>query len=289
MTVGRSPFVIVLGTAQDAGIPQAGCGCPACVVARECRELQRRPSCLGIVDPETGGRWLIDATPAFPQQLHDLSVAASTGRVGPPDGIFLTHAHVGHYAGLINLGHEVMDCRRVPLWVMPAMKRFLQDNQPWASLVRRENVVLQELAPGRPVSLGNSVRVVAIPVPHRDECSETVAFGIEGPTSRVLWLPDIDTWDERLATWLAGAEVAWLDGTFFDCSELPGRDLAQIPHPCVGEHLDEYSRLARELEVDIRLVHLNHSNPVATADSAESKRVANAGVTIASEGERVEL
>ncbi|MFP6769052.1 MAG: MBL fold metallo-hydrolase, partial [Planctomycetaceae bacterium] len=195
MAVGRSPFVVVLGTAQDAGIPQAGCGCSACVAARECRGLQRRPSCLGIVDSETGGRWIIDATPVFPQQLHDLNVAASTGRVGPPDGIFLTHAHVGHYAGLINLGHEVMDSRRVPLWVMPAMKQFLRDNQPWASLIRRENVVLRELAPGRAVSLGNSVRVVAIPVPHRDEYSETVAFGIEGPTSRVLWLPDIDAWD----------------------------------------------------------------------------------------------
>ncbi|MFP6766555.1 MAG: hypothetical protein VB859_00205, partial [Planctomycetaceae bacterium] len=100
---------------------------------------------------------------------------------------------------------------------------------------------------------------------------------------------DIDAWDEQLASWLADVEVAWLDGTFFDRAELPGRDLAQIPHPCIGEHLEEYSRLARELEVDVRLVHLNHSNPAASADSVEFERVANAGVKVASEGERVKL
>ena len=292
VTVHGAAFVIVLGTAQDAGIPQAGCRCPACVAAGQCRELIRRPSCLGVVDPETGGRWLIDATPAFPEQLRDLSAAASTGRAGPPDGILLTHAHVGHYAGLVNLGREVMDCRRVPLWVMPRMKRFLRDNQPWASLIRQENVVLRDLVPGQAVALGSGVRVVPVPVPHRDESSETVAFEIEGPSSRVLWLPDIDGWDEwepGLPERLASIDVAWLDGTFYDADELPGRDIAATPHPPIRSHLSDYARLSRETGTDLRLIHLNHSNPAATSGTPAERAIDQAGLSVSTEGERVNL
>jgi len=280
---------IVLGTAQDGGVPQPGCGCSACGAARLDPTLARRPSCLGLLDEATGSRWMVDATWQFPAQLDALNAAADESADGPPDGILLTHAHIGHYAGLVHLGREVMASHEVPLWVMPRMAAFLSSNQPWASLLEDHNVVLQELAADRSADLGNGLSVRPVPVPHRDELSETVAFEITGPSRRVLWLPDIDAWDERLEAWLSDVDVAWLDGTFFADAELPGRDIHQVSHPRVGEHLQEYSRLADDAGVDLRLIHLNHSNPLCDPGSPESLQVAACGVEVAAEGECVQL
>jgi len=284
----KSPGVIVLGTAQDGGLPQAGCDCEACRAGRGNPATARRPSCLGLVDGN-GGRWMIDATPEFGSQLAELNRGAASRTGKTPDGIFLTHAHVGHYAGLVNLGREVMSGDGVPLWVMPRMAGFLEMNQPWASLVKERRVVLHEMSAGSPVQLGGQLAVQPILVPHRDEFSETVAFRIEGPSRRVLWLPDIDRWPEGWTDWLIDVDVAWLDGTFFDDSELPGRNLAKIPHPRINDHLAEYSRVVEERSVEIRLVHLNHSNPVSCPGTREAKRVSSAGIGIAQEGEFVGL
>ena len=283
-----SARVIVLGTAQDGGIPQAGCECEACRGARDDPAVARRPSCLGMVD-EGGGRWLIDATPQFGSQLADLNRAVANPDGGAPDGIFLTHAHVGHYTGLAHLGPEVMAGQGMPLWVMPRMAAFLEGNQPWASLVRDRHVVLHEMTPGLSVQLGKHLSVRPIQVPHRDEFSETVAFVVQGPSRSVLWLPDIDRWPGDWSDWLADVDVAWLDGTFYDDRELPGRDLAKIPHPRISDHLQEYARVAGEASVEIRLIHLNHSNPVACAGTREAELVTSVGVAIAEEGELFDL
>jgi len=60
-------------------------------------------ACLGLVDHATHQSWLIDATPDFREQLHILH---SLFPDCPLAGVVLTHAHIGHYAGLIHLGHE---------------------------------------------------------------------------------------------------------------------------------------------------------------------------------------
>jgi len=280
---------VVLGTAQDGGVPQAGCCCVMCEKARGAARLVRRPSCLGLVDGATGSRWMIDATPQFPSHLSELSRFDGAAGAGSPDGILLTHAHVGHYAGLLHLGREVMCGHEVPVWAMPRMAEFLEANEPWASLVARRHVLLKDMSPGAPVTLGERITVRPLPVPHRDELSETVAFEIAGASRRVLWLPDIDAWEGGLTQWVAGVDVAWLDGTFYSDSELPGRQLDQIPHPRISEHLAEYGRLANQGGVDVRLIHLNHSNPACDPNSPETRRISDAGVRVASEGEYVEL
>jgi pyrroloquinoline quinone biosynthesis protein B len=232
---------------------------------------------------------MIDATWQFASQLDSLDRAGNRDGAGAPDGILLTHAHTGHYTGLVHLGREMMASHELPVWVMPRMAEFLSSNQPWASLVDDRNIVLRELAVDRPLCLGDRLSVRPLPVSHRDELSETVAFEITGPNRRALWLPDIDAWGERLEELVSDVDVAWLDGTFYDDTELPGRDIRQVPHPRVARHLEEYARLATEADVDVRLVHLNHSNPLCDPRSRESQEVEASGVGIACEGERVEL
>ncbi|HEV8658874.1 MAG TPA: MBL fold metallo-hydrolase [Thermoanaerobaculia bacterium] len=269
-----TPYVMVLGIAQDGGYPQAGCNRPDCVAAWRNLKLRRHVSSLAIVDPVSHQRWIIDATPDFPVQLRMIDGVV-------PDGILLTHAHIGHYLGLAQLGREVMGTRGIRVYAMPRMRSFLEHNGPWDQLVRLGNIVIEALEDGRELRLSERIVVTPIVVPHRDEYSETVAFIIRGPTRSILWLPDIDRWSSAIDSVIARVDIAYIDGTFYDATELPGRDLSEIPHPLMVESM---KRFASE-RAKIRFIHLNQSNP-ALRDPAKVER---AGFRVARERERVGL
>jgi pyrroloquinoline quinone biosynthesis protein B len=250
--------VRLLGTAQDGGVPQAGCLC------RHCQEGWLEPDkrqlvvCLGLVDTESNQSWLIEATPDFREQLHLLQYWVPGC---PLVGILLTHAHIGHYTGLIHLGQEAMNSQALPLYTTHLVANFLRENAPWSQLISRQNVQLQLLTPGKERLLSPNLGVTPISVPYRDEWGDTMAFVVRGPDRRLFFCPDIDSWqawalDARQV--VAGMDVALLDGCFFSSDELPGRDLRQIPHPLVTDTVARLSGLTCE----INLIHLNHSNPL---------------------------
>lgn len=283
-TAGSEPFAIVLGIAQDGGYPQAGCNRDDCVAAWRDPSLRRRVASLGIVDPVSGERWMIDATPDFPTQLRVLDSVAP----GALPSILLTHAHIGHYLGLAHLGREVLGARGVRVHAMPRMKEFLESNGPWDQLVRLGNIQIATLQEGVETPLNERISMTALRVPHRDEYSETVGFVIRGPGASLLWLPDIDKWekwDRSLESVLEGVDVAYVDGTFFDESELPGRDLREIPHPTIAETMGRLKTLPAAARGKIRFIHLNQSNPVLR----DAARVTSRGFGVAVEGERVRL
>nr|NIR37970.1 MBL fold metallo-hydrolase [Actinomycetota bacterium]NIS29534.1 MBL fold metallo-hydrolase [Actinomycetota bacterium]NIU64877.1 MBL fold metallo-hydrolase [Actinomycetota bacterium]NIV86023.1 pyrroloquinoline quinone biosynthesis protein PqqB [Actinomycetota bacterium]NIW26684.1 pyrroloquinoline quinone biosynthesis protein PqqB [Actinomycetota bacterium] len=176
-----APYVVVLGIGQDGGYPQAGTK-PGDAWAPERR---RHATSIAVVDPRAGERWLFEATPDFRDQLHALDRVAPVEGVPGLAGVLLTHAHVGHYAGLIHLGHEVIAARAVPVYAMPRMREFLSANGPWDQLVRFGNIELRTLDDGVGIALNDRIRVTPFRVPHRDEYSETVGFRIQGPRRTV--------------------------------------------------------------------------------------------------------
>ena len=276
-----APYTFVLGIAQDGGIPQAGCRRSCCTSGRH-----ERVASLAVVDPATHRWWLIDATPDFPSQLAAMAAEAPACSLA---GIFLTHAHIGHYTGLMHLGREVMGTRGMPVWAMPRLRGFLAANGPWGQLVTLGNIALEPLAADSAIALGDSLRVTPFRVPHRDEYSETVGFRIDGPRGSVLYLPDIDKWerwDRRIEEVIAGASAAYLDGTFFDTSELPGREMKEIPHPFIVESLSRFAALPAAERQRIHFIHLNHTNRAGMSGTAERKRVEASGCRVASAGER---
>ncbi|MCI0589949.1 MAG: MBL fold metallo-hydrolase [Planctomycetes bacterium] len=282
---------IVLGNAQDGGLPHAGCGRPCCEAARRDSSRRALVSCLGLIDREAGRAFLVDATPDFPEQVEALNRAAGRPAASLPDGILLTHAHVGHYAGLVHVGREVAAADRLPVWCTPSMAAFLRSNGPWSLLVSEGHVELRETPPSTTVELTPRLRATPIPVPHRREFSDCVAWRIEGPGRALLYLPDIDGWDDLpggLPGILGGVDVALLDGTFFDpASELPGRDPSKVPHPPIPDTLRRLAALPGRREV--RFTHLNHTNPANVPGSAESRRVEAGGARVARAGERFAL
>ncbi len=277
------PEAVVLGIAQDGGLPHAGCRQPVCAEARRDPSKRRLVAALGLVDPAAGRRFLVDATPDFAEQMERLG--------GVPDGILLTHAHVGHYLGLAQLGREVLGARGVPVYCTPSMARFLRGNLPWSRLVALGNVAIREIEPGVEFALTPRLHATAIRVPHRDEDSDTVAFLVRGPDRRVLWLPDIDRWDKwdhRLSEFLADpALTAFVDGTFFSADEIPGRSLAEIPHPLVPETM---ALVASDPGAKGRLVfvHLNHTNRLLW-DADAVRALESKGFSVAREGQTVPL
>ena len=250
--------VLLLGAAQDAGLPQPGCDCLNCRRAWSDPTLAEDPVALALIDHEVGAAWLIDCTPAFPRQLHRLTAHAPDCTLS---GIFLTHAHMGHYTGLIYLGREAMNTVQLPVYATASAARFLQGNGPWSQLVALENVVLRTVEPDSTLRLSDGLSVTALAVPHRAEFSDTVAYLIRGRRDSLFYCPDIDSWQAApfvLKTLVDSVTYALLDGTFFDAAELPGRDLRTIPHPLVR---DTCALLAGTSGA-VTFIHLNHSNPL---------------------------
>jgi pyrroloquinoline quinone biosynthesis protein B len=275
--------VVVLGIAQDAGVPHIGCRQELCVRARQdCRRRQRVAS-LGLVDDASGARFLIDATPDLPLQIEALP-GRGADRRRPVEGILLTHAHVGHYAGLMHLGREALGAAAVPVYATPRMAAFLRGSGPWSLLVTQGHIDLREMAPGQPLRLTPRLTVTPFTVPHRDELSDTVGFRVQGPSRTLLYIPDIDKWekwDRRIEDEVAAADLALLDATFHDAGEIPGRSQRDIPHPLVPETMQRLG--APALARRVLFIHLNHTNRLLWDRAARAAlerrgfRVAHAG------------
>ena len=93
----RSPVrAVVLGIAQDGGVPHIGCRQPLCVAARRDPSRRHRVACLGLIDEASGERFLIDATPDLASQIDSVQGGRALANAKRPvDGILLTHAHIG--------------------------------------------------------------------------------------------------------------------------------------------------------------------------------------------------
>jgi pyrroloquinoline quinone biosynthesis protein B len=273
----------VLGIAQDGGVPHLGCRQELCLRARRDPSARRLVASLGLVDHAAGRRFVIDATPDFPEQVDLLG--------GLPDAILLTHAHVGHYLGLAQLGREVLGAKRLPVYCTSSMGRFLRENGPWKRLVALENIEIHEIEPGTAFELTPSLHATAIRVPHRDEDSDTVAYIVSGPRRQLLWLPDIDKWEkwDRSIEDLVSEKrlLAFVDGTFFSADEIPGRSLRDIPHPLVPETVGRFGQTL-PAPAKVFFVHLNHTNRLLW-DAAAKRDLERKGFGIAREGSRYRL
>ena len=244
--------LVVLGIAQDAGIPHLNCQQDLCAAIRAGKRRAERVSSLGVIDRASGTAYLFDATPDFNSQVH----ALTNGR--PPDGIFLTHAHIGHYTGLMYLGRESIGARGVPVYATDRMLEFLDRNGPWSQLTALGNIERRALVLDRPVNLPGGLRVTAFRVPHRDEFSDTVGYRIDGPRRNALFIPDIDRWekwDRNIKELADTVDLAFLDGTFASPSEVD-RNIEEIPHPMMSRTRE----LLKGSRARLLFIHINHTN-----------------------------
>ncbi|WP_235296057.1 MBL fold metallo-hydrolase [Portibacter marinus] len=283
---GQNLEVVVLGIAQDAGYPQINCDKECCIAARKVTASPTYVSSLGIVDLNTNEYFLIDCTPDFKDQLHMMS-SYSRQRNQLPKGILLTHAHIGHYLGLAQLGKEAMNANQMPVYAMPKMAKFIKNNGPWEQLVKLNNIDLKPLKDGQKINLTENLAVTPMRVPHRDEYSETVGFLIEGKEESLLYIPDIDKWEKwehDIKALIQDVDHALIDATFYDGDELPNRKMSEIPHPFVEESMKKFADLSPLNKAKIQFIHFNHTNPLLNNKSKAYKTVFVNGYNVASQG-----
>lgn len=285
-----SAYLYVLGVVQDAGYPQTGCYAAHCMPAWRDPGLRRSAVSLGLIDPDSGKKYIFEATPDFPSQLYELETEAPTEQFELA-GIFLTHAHIGHYTGLMFLGHEAMAASNIPVYTMPRMMNYLQTNGPWSQLVDYRNIILSPLQADVTESLGR-LKVTPFLVPHRDEYSETVGFRIDGPHKSAIFIPDINKWSQwqtDLSDLVKTVDYALIDATFYADGELPDRDMSKVSHPYVVESMKILEPLTDEDRDKVWFIHMNHTNPLLDAGSKETMEIQSKGFHVAVEGLRLVL
>jgi pyrroloquinoline quinone biosynthesis protein B len=280
-----SDYIQVLGIVQDAGYPHIGCEKDCCNVVSPGEYFV---SCLGLVDKTNNKRYLFDATPDIHNQLNLVEKFPNGNIV---DGIFLTHAHIGHYTGLMYLGREGLGGDNIKVYALKRMVKFLTKNGPWDQLVKLNNISLQTISNNKFVKLSENILVIPIKVPHRDEYSETVGYKIIGKSKKLLFIPDIDKWDEwekSIVDEVKLVDYAFIDGTFYNGSEL-NRDMSEIPHPSIEETLELFSNQPIAEKNKIYFIHINHTNPILTNKNGVRDLILNAGFNIAEKGLKLSL
>ena len=276
--------LIILGTIQDAGSPQIGCTKDCCKELFQQPGKERKIVSLGLVDPANQKKYLIEASPDLTQQAKALKNYTSFDTKETPDGIFLTHAHIGHYTGLMYLGKEAINADSIPVYAMPRMKNFVEQNGPWSQLVKNKNIVVREMNDQKEIQLTNNLRVTPFIVPHRDEFSETVGYIISGPNKKALFIPDIDKcekWTTNIIEAIAKVDHAFIDGTFYDGEEINNRDISTIPHPFIIESMRLFNDLPAAEKKKICFIHFNHTNPVINKETKQYRQVIQNGFNIA--------
>ena len=284
--------LVILGTVQDAGSPHIACQKECCATLFKNPSAVRKVVSLGVLDHKNQKTFLFDATPDISEQVKLIKESASWEADELPNGIFLTHAHIGHYSGLMYLGKEATNAKDVSTYVMPKMKRFLEQNGPWNQLVSENNITLFPIQNRKEVSLTSKLKVEPIQVPHRDEFSETVGYKIIGPKKSVLFIPDIDKWEKwetNIVNEIAKVDYAFLDASFYDGAELNTRDISQIPHPFVVESMALFESLSSSEKKKIHFIHFNHTNGLLNLQSEQAKTVLKNGFKIARINQRLDL
>jgi len=278
----ESPFIMILGVAQDGGYPHMGCQKTCCKMAWKDEKLRRSVVSLALVDPKTKKWWLFEATPDIKAQLQDFRTKTNEAYPYLPEGLFLTHAHIGHYTGLMEFGREVMATHNLKVYVLPKFKAFLTQNGPWSQLVTLQNINLVELKTNDPIDVAEN-KITAFTVPHRDEYSETAGFKIETPKKKYLFIPDIDKWskwDKSIIDEVKKVDIAMLDATFYTNAELGNRPISEVPHPLVTETEALFSKEGRNIKNKIFFIHFNHTNPLLW-DPIMQKRMLKNGFNLA--------
>ena len=281
----ESDYIQVLGIVQDAGYPHIGCEKDCCKAVSPGDYFV---SCLGLVDKTNNKRYLFDATPDIHNQLNLLEKFSDANLV---DGIFLTHAHIGHYTGLMYLGREGLGGKNIMVYALKRMSRFLTKNGPWDQLVKLNNISIQTISNKEFVKLSENIFVIPIRVPHRDEYSETVGYKIIGKSKKILFIPDIDKWDEWKKSIIEEVKLvdyAFIDGTFYNGTEI-NRDMREIPHPSIEETLQLFSNQPVAERNKIYFIHINHTNPILTNKNGIRDLVEGLGFNIAQRGLKFKL
>ena len=285
----QSEYIYILGNTQDAGLPHIGCQHKFCL-DNFTKYEENYVTSIAVVNQEKKKYILFEATPDITHQLNYLKDNVFQEFL-LPEALYITHAHIGHYAGLMYFGREALGSKNLLVKVLPQMSKFLRTNGPWSQLVTLKNIQIQNTKFDVSNSELSNIDVTPIQVPHRDEYSETAGYIIKGKNKNALFIPDIDKWEKwekSLIDLVKDFDYLLLDATFYDSMEI-NRDISEIPHPLVSETINLLDSLSKENKSKVYFIHMNHTNSMLNPNSDLSKSIINKGFNIARLGQKLYL
>ncbi|WP_221794294.1 pyrroloquinoline quinone biosynthesis protein PqqB [Aquisediminimonas sediminicola] len=298
--------IVVLGAAAGGGFPQWNSNAIGCQRARASDLAAPPRTQASLAVSGDGQHWhLLNASPDLRQQinqteeLHPKSGLRST----PISSVILTGGDVDVIAGLLTLRE------RQPFTVF-ATQRILDilDANPIFEVLARDVVVRKAIALDQTIALAGGLTLELFAVPGKiplyleadDEMpaltadETTVAAVISDGSHRLFYIPGCAAVPDALASRLAHADVLFFDGTLWRDDEMvtagigtkTGRRMGHMSLSDPGGTIETF----RDISIGRKfLIHMNNSNPVLLANSAERAEAEDAGWTVTHDGLRVEI
>ncbi|MGZ4617488.1 MAG: pyrroloquinoline quinone biosynthesis protein PqqB [Frankiaceae bacterium] len=292
--------VRVLGSAAGGGSPQWNCACGVCTAVREDSSLPTRLTCTIALEDGLGGRFLCNAGPDLGVQLREWAAVSPPRETRMPiDGVLLTDGELDHAVGLLALRQAGW----LRIWGTATVRKLLDECGLLPTLRSYTDVEWCEVG-GSPLTLlyGNSapapLECIAVPVGN-GRLPRYAPSGLGAAEASVAYIvrdrrtgksvaiaPSIARMREDLVCALGAANVAIVDGTFWDEDELhgTGRSSASaggLGHVAVSHGLG--ARIAGQ-GAQVVFTHLNNTNPMLLPDSVERLSLIEQGFLIADDG-----
>lgn len=263
----------VLGSVQDGGAPHLGCNCDIC---EKTREDPSRPGLISSLllketDQEYPSRYLFEATPDIRLQIDGHRV----------DGVFIPHAKLGPLGGLEFFGEESLDTDMMTTYCNGDVEHHLMNNDPYRRMIDRGNLEIQSFDDGDEVEL-QGVTVEAITYEHPHLGHAATAYKLKGDQT-IFYLPDTNEWTEEQLREIEKADVAIIDGTFWNEDEIDRYD--EVPHPTIQDSMERFA----DTDTDIYFTHLNHTNPALREESEERQKLEENGFGVVVMGMEFDL
>lgn len=309
--------VIVLGSAAGGGVPQWNCACGNCEAARYERGVRRRTQDSLAVSVE-GRRWvLLNASPDIRQQIERTPAlwprsdesSGSHERGSPIVAVAVTNGDLDHCLGLLSIREwtpfSFYATQRTYSGLVEnnAMMRTLSRQRPHVLHRRLELGERLPLLGARGESTGLSITAFAVegktPLhlealqPYSPE--DNVGLMIEEARAgvRLAYVPGAAAVDQLLEH-ANETDCLFFDGTFWSDDELSsreqgGKSAQQMAHLPAGGEQGSLRQLAPLRSSRKIFTHLNNTNPMLMAGSAERQTAIDAGWTIAEDAMELRL
>lgn len=304
-------FVRVLGSAAGGGFPQWNCGCRLCAGVRLGTIAAKPRLQESLALSADGRRWaLLNASPDIRAQIEAFPpLYPKARRQTPIAAIVLTNGDLDHVLGLLSL----REGQRLAVYATEPVRRgFVEGNSLARTLARvPHQIVWRPIAVGEDIPLADPEGVPlglvmrAVPAPGRPpphlqgevaaDPLDTVGLSVrDGQGRRLCYVPGTSAITPALRALAEGADILFLDGTFWSDDELIAGGLGSatarsMGHLPVGGPDGSLAALAG-LAVGRRVfIHLNNTNPLLDEESPERRAVESAGWEVAEDGMEMTL
>ncbi len=300
----------ILGSAAGGGFPQWNCNCRNCAGLRAGTLNAEARTQSSIALSDDGVNWVLcNASPdiraqieAFPalqpaRRLRDTAIAA----------VLLMDSQIDHVTGLLTLREGCPHS----VWCTEMVHQDLTSGFPLFTMLQHWNggLAWNPIAlDGEPFSIPAcpGLRFTAIALrssappysPHRGNPHPGDNIGLFVEDLRtggsLFYAPGLGQVDEALLGWMRRADCLLVDGTLWRDDEMRlcevgdklGSEMGHLPQSGPGGMLEVLDGLQDKRRV---LIHINNTNPILDADSAERAELDARGIEVARDGMAIRL